>query len=135
MEIDKELERQVLLAPVWNQKDDQHPDIILLITSDTLGKESPELGKRLMYSFLYSLTEMPPRVRSIILINSAVKLALKKSKVLEPLLLLYENKVGILICEESVHYYSSVGEVAAGRTVNMYTIANILISSSHVLSI
>jgi len=116
MEIDKELERQVLLAPMWNQKDGPSPDIVLLI-------------------FLYSLTEMPPRVRSIILLNSAVKLALKKSKVLEPLRLLYDNKVSILLCEESVHHYSSSSEVAAGRTVNMYTISNILISSSHVISI
>jgi intracellular sulfur oxidation DsrE/DsrF family protein len=135
MEIDKELERQI--SPLLSRQTDDDPqqDILLLITSETIGNMKPVLGRKLMNSFLYSLTEMPPRIRSIIFINGGVKLAFKNAKSRESLSVLHDAKVGIIICEESLHYYGDMSNLALGRCVSMYTIADMLLSAQKVISI
>lgn len=135
MEIDKELERQIAPLLIQSKVQDPQPDILLFITSETIGSGNPAFGKKLMNSFLYSLTEMPPRLRSIILINSGVKLAFKSSKTLEPLTVLNDAKVGIIICEESVHQYGSMAMLCLGRTVSMYTIADMLLTAERVITL
>lgn len=135
MEIDKELERELMLAPLLANNNERQPEIVLFITSDAIGHENAALGKKLMHSFLYSLTEMQPRVRTIILINSGIRLVCKGATTVEPLHLLFENKVGIILCEESVHHYGKMSDVLFGRNVNMYTITNIILSAPYVITL
>ena len=135
MEIDKELERKVQTSRLFSKVGDKSSDITLLINSETIGHGDEKLGRRLMYSFLYSLTEMPPRIKSIILLNEGVKLAFMGSKTLEPLNVLMDAHVAIFICEESMHHYGSSSKLTIGRAVSMYTIANMLITSQRVITL
>ena len=135
MEIDKELERKVQTSRLFSKVGDKSSDITLLLHAETIGQGDEKLGRRLMYSFLYSLTEMPPRLKSIILLNEGVKLAFIGSKTIEPLSVLMDAHVALFLCEESMHHYSSSSKLSIGRAVSMYTIANMLISAQRVISI
>jgi|GEM_PF-2880059 len=135
MEINKDLERETLLSPIFSELNENAPQILLMLTADTLGSENTELGKKLMHSFLFSITEMPPRIHNIILVNGAVKLAMKGSKAIEPLNVISDSKVGIIVCEESLHYYGNISMLEIGRPVSMYTIADMLLTAERVITL
>ncbi len=135
MEINKDLERETLLSPLLSKFNENELQILLLLTSDTIGNDNPSLGKKLMHSFLYSLTEMPPRIHHIILINGAVQLVMKGSKAIESLSVLNDAKVGIIVCEESMHHYGNLSLLEIGRPVSMYTITNMLLTAERVITL
>ncbi len=95
---------------------------ILLITSDFLGDGDIELGYKLMESFIYTITESDFYPNKIILVNSAVKLVDKNSKVLEDLQLLEKEGVIIESCGICINYYDI--DYKAGQITNMYSIYN-----------
>lgn len=128
-------EPQPLISPlVSEEKSNNDSGIVLFLSSNLLGTNKRKLGEKLMHQFLYSLTEMPPRIRSIILINEAVKLAFKGSNVLEPLQLLCDAKVNILICQQSVKCYGDSSLIAVGTTASMYIMVSQLLSAEKVIS-
>lgn len=135
MEIDKELERKIQSSPLFATESDKSSDITLLISSQSIGTGDETLGKRLMYSFLYSLTEMPPRIKSIILLNEGVKLAFMGAKTIEPLSVLLDAHVAVFVCEESIHHYGASLKLTVGRAVNMYTITNMIITAQRVITV
>jgi len=133
--MDKGIDPKAFLDPVFTEDKDGQENILLLIDSEIIGDSNREFGKRLMYSFLYSLTEMPPRIDSIILLNGGVKLAFDKSKTIEPLSVLNDAKVRIIVCEKSLNHYGSQSLLKIGRSVSIYTISNMLLSAEKVITI
>ncbi|MDX9702928.1 MAG: hypothetical protein RBU23_07785 [Candidatus Auribacterota bacterium] len=126
---------QPLISPLLSEgKNNDESGIVLLLSSNMLGANKRRLGEKLMHQFLFSLTEMPPRIRSIILINEAVKLAFKGSSVLEPLQLLSDSKINILICQQSVKCHGDLSAIAVGTTASMYIMVNQLLSAEKVIS-
>jgi selenium metabolism protein YedF len=95
---------------------------VYLITRDTLGHGSEELGAILMKSFLYTLGESEPLPKAILLINSGVKLAVEGSPVLEYLASFAECGVQVLSCGTCLDYFQLKDRLAAGGVTNMYTI-------------
>ena len=73
-------------------------DVAILITNRYFGQGDEELGKILMRSFLYTLTELNGRVKNIIFMNSGVFLTTEGSEVLEILQSLSQEGVEILSC-------------------------------------
>ncbi len=127
---------QSLIAPILsgeNNKEDAN--VVLLLSSCLIGANKRRLGEQLMHSFLYSLTEMPPNIHSIILINEAVKLAFNGSSVIEPLQLLSDAKINILLCQKSVYCYGSPSSIAVGITASMYIMVSQLLSAGKVISL
>ncbi len=96
--------------------------VVYLITKDTLGHGSEELGAILMKSFFYTLGEIEPLPRSILLINSAVKLAVEGSSVAEYLASFAESGVKVLSCGTCLDHFHLKDRLAAGGVTNMYTI-------------
>ena len=134
-DLNKEINHKAFLDPVFTENRDKQENILLLIDSDKIGDSDSEFGKKLMYSFLYSLTEMPPRIDSIILLNGGVNLVFDGSKTIEPLSVLNEAKVRIIVCEESLNYYGHRSMLKLGRPVSMYTISSLLLSAEKVITI
>ncbi len=97
-------------------------DAVYLITRDTLGHGSDELGAILMKSFLYTLGEVEPLPRAILLINSGVKLAVEGSPVVQYLASFAENGVKVLSCGTCLDYFRLKDSLATGGVTNMYTI-------------
>ena len=93
-----------------------------LITQDTLGHGSRELGAILMKSFFYTLSEFMPLPRALLFINSGVQLTVEGSPVLPSLQALAAKGVNIQSCGTCLDYYHLPDKVVVGGITNMYTI-------------
>jgi selenium metabolism protein YedF len=101
-------------------------DVAILITNRYFGQGDEELGKILMRSFLYTLTELDGRVKNIIFMNSGVFLTTEGSEVLEILQSLSQEGVEILSCGTCLDFYGLKDKLAVGDVTNMYTATDIL---------
>jgi selenium metabolism protein YedF len=54
--------------------DNNNDDIVIVITNDKLGSGNDELGKVLMKSYLYALTEVSPMPKVLIFLNGGVRI-------------------------------------------------------------
>lgn len=103
------------------------PDgITYLILSDKLGKGDDELGKLLMKSFLYTLTQTEPFPKKILLLNSAVKLSTENIETVEHLQMLKENGTEIFSCGTCLNFYNLAEELKVGEIGNMYDVVESL---------
>lgn len=108
-------------------------DLVILISKDRLGEGSEELGKLLMKSYLYALTEVKPYPKSIIFLNSGVKLATEDSEALEHIRTLESNGVEVLSCGTCLDYFKIKDKLAVGGISNMYTIVEKLNNASNTI--
>lgn len=113
----------------------QQRELVFLITTDSLGHGSEELGKTLMNSFLYTLTESDQLPKTILFINGGVKLAAEDSPVLNHLISLSKKGVHILACGACLDYYNIKERLAVGEVTNMYTILNEVSGSAKVVTL
>jgi selenium metabolism protein YedF len=97
-------------------------ETVYLITRETLGHGSDELGAILMKSFLYTVRESQPLPRAVLFINSGVKLAVEGSPVLDHLAALEAGGVNVLSCGTCLDYFALKDKLAVGGVTNMYTI-------------
>lgn len=96
---------------------------VILITGDTLGKGSEELGKLLMRNYIYTLKDIEHLPECIMFLNKGVYLTTKRSEVLETLKELESKGVEVLSCGTCLDYYGLKEELAVGSVTNMYAIA------------
>ena len=95
---------------------------VIVIPSDIMGSGDPELGKILMKSFIYTVSETKPYPKAMLFYNSGVKLTIKSSGVLDDLLNLEEVGVEIISCGTCLDFYDLKDELGVGEISNMYTI-------------
>ena len=95
--------------------------LVYLLTKDTLGHGSEELGAVLMRSFLHTLLEGPVP-KALLFLNSGVKLTVETSALLEPVRALAEAGCQVLSCGTCLSYYHLEDKLAVGEATNMYTI-------------
>ena len=99
---------------------------VFLITSSTLGQGSEELGKLLMRSFIYSLTETSFFPSKLLFLNSGVFLTAEGSPILNELNQLAEKGVEVFSCGTCLNYYELKDKLKIGNVTNMYdTVENI----------
>lgn len=110
-------------------------DLVILISKDRMGEGSEELGKLLMKSYLYALTEVKPYPKSVIFLNSGVKLAIEGSETLEHLRTLESYGVEILSCGTCLDYFKIKDKLAVGGISNMYTIVEKLNNASNTIKL
>lgn len=113
-------------GPIMSEDADLREDLAILITSRYFGQGNEELGKILMRSFLYTLSELNGRVKNIIFMNSGVFLTTEGSEVLEILQGLSQEGVEILSCGTCLDFYGLKEKLAVGEVTNMYTATEIL---------
>jgi selenium metabolism protein YedF len=97
-------------------------ETVYLITRETLGHGSDELGAILMKSFFYTVRESKPLPRAVLFINSGVKLTVAGSPVLDHLTALAAAGVNVLSCGTCLDYFALKDTLAVGGVTNMYTI-------------
>ncbi|NLV15663.1 MAG: sulfurtransferase-like selenium metabolism protein YedF [Syntrophomonadaceae bacterium] len=108
---------------------------VILVTSQFLGQGDDALGRTLMRSFHYTLTQMEGMIGSIIFMNSGVVLTTKGSEVLEHLLSLEKAGVGIWSCGTCLEFYNLKEQLAVGQISNMYSIMEMLFAAPKVISL
>jgi len=109
--------------------------IVIVITSDKLGQGAEELGKVLMKSYTYALTETTTLPKVVLFLNSGVKLTVKGSEVLENIKKLEDLGVEIVSCGTCLDFYQIKDKLQVGIVGNMYSIIEKMNSAGKVINI
>jgi len=106
---------------------------VILITADQIGMGNEELGKVLMKSFLFTLSETNLKPETIMFMNSGVKLTVEGSPVLESLDKLEKEGVNILVCGTCLNYFELKDKLKKGKISNMYEIVEQMLKSGQLI--
>ncbi|WFD10273.1 sulfurtransferase-like selenium metabolism protein YedF [Tepidibacter hydrothermalis] len=117
------------------QKQEVDDNTVVFISSNVMGRGSDELGEILINGFIYTLSQTTPYPKSIIFVNSAVKLTTENENTIDNLKLLEEEGVEILSCGTCLDYLNLKNMLKVGQTSNMYDIVERLRNSSNTISI
>lgn len=110
-------------------------DIVIVIVSDKLGSGDDELGEVLMKSYTYALTEISPLPKTIIFLNSGVKLTTEGSPVLDNINKLSKAGVEIISCGTCLDFYGLKEKLKVGIVGNMYSIIEKMHEGGKVINI
>ncbi len=91
---------------------------VIVLRSDQLGQDSPELGKALLHELLQALLNHPEPPESILLYHKAVLLAVGESEFLPELKNLAGKGSEILSCRTSLEHLAASGP-AVGYEVSL----------------
>ena len=105
---------------------------VLLVTKDYLGEGSEELGRSLMKTFWFCLTEADVKPKKIFFINSGVKMVAEGSEHLENLQALADAGVEIAACGICLDFYGLKESVKVGSITNMYVISDSMMTEAMV---
>jgi selenium metabolism protein YedF len=108
---------------------------IILVTSQFLGKGSEELGRVLIRSFFYSLTESSVLPRCILFLNGGVNLTVEGSSIIGYLRELENRGIEILSCGTCLDYFELKERLAVGGITNMYTIIDKLMKAEKTITL
>lgn len=97
-------------------------ELVIMFGNKTIGQGSVELGKVLMKSYIYTLTEYRPYPKSLLFMNDGVELTTEGSEVIEYLRELESEGVEILSCGTCLDYLHLKNKLVVGGVTNMYTI-------------
>lgn len=115
-----------------NEKKD---NTVIVIDSNKLGSGNDELGEVLMKSYTYALTEISPLPKTMIFLNSGVKLTTEGSDVLDNIMKLQQAGVEIISCGTCLDFYGLKEKVKVGIVSNMYSIIENMNSATKVINI
>ncbi len=110
-------------------------NIVLVITSDTVGRGSDELGGILMRAIMHTLLEVKPQPNIIVFMNNGVKLAVTGSSVVDDLQELVDSGIEILVCGTCLNYFGLTDSIAVGEISNAYTIAETMLRAGKVVNL
>jgi selenium metabolism protein YedF len=125
----------IAVAPVScapQQKDDA---LVVAIGSDSMGNGSEELGKMLMKSFIFSLTELDTPPEQLLFFNSGAALTTEGSTVLADLGTLFKKGTLISTCGACLNYYRLTEKLAIGDVTNMYGIVTSMAQAKKIISL
>lgn len=108
---------------------------VIVLSSERMGRGDDALGAILMRSLLYTLGEVEPAPKTLILYNSGVKLAVEGSPVLEELAALQARGVEILVCGTCLGHFDLKERLQVGVISNMYAIAETLLAAGNAITI
>lgn len=106
----------------------------IIITTDKLGEGSEELGKVLMKSYMYALSEATEIPEEIVFLNSGVKLVTEGSEVFDSIKELEDKGTKIISCGTCLDFYGLKDKLLTGEISNMYAIVEIM-NSKRVIKI
>lgn len=108
--------------------------IVYYITSDRIGCQDPELGKKLMHNFFLKLLESSAKPTHIVFLESGVKLLIPAFSAIDALKILErEMEVELLACQTCLDYYGLKEDLAVGQVSNMTEIIQILHEADKVI--
>jgi selenium metabolism protein YedF len=109
--------------------------LVLVVSSDVMGRGEAELGNVLVRAFFHTLGEVKPLPGTIIFFNAGVKLACQGSPVLDDLRALEAAGVEILACGTCLDYFERADDLAVGAVSNMYDIAETMLGAGKVVNL
>ncbi len=122
-------------SPAPTPADARYSDKTLFLSADRIGRGDDDLGRLLVRGLLYALAELPRPPRTLVLMNSGVRLAAERDDTIELLAKLEARGVEVLACGTCLDYFHLVGKLRAGRVSNMYEIAERFLDPGQVVTI
>lgn len=107
----------------------------ILVTTDKLGEGSEELGKILMKSYFYALSESDKLPTDIIFLNSGVFLTTEGSQILNILEDMSKKGIVISSCGTCLDFYNLKEKLKLGEISNMYFIVEKINNSTKVIKL
>ncbi len=107
--------------------------VVVAITSECMGTGDDVLGRKLMGSFVYSLTQLDELPVTVLLYNGGAHLSCEGSAALDDLRGLAASGVEVLTCGTCLDHYGIADTLAVGEVTNMYVIAQRLTGASLVV--
>lgn len=106
-------------SPVKTKKESGSQKILVILSSQQIGKGDDALGQKLMINFVKTLKELGNDLWRLILLNHGVKFSVQNSKILEQLKELELSGVDILVCGACLTHLGLMNEKVIGETTNM----------------
>ncbi len=131
------VQEQAQVQPVTEQTPVKREEsgLVVVISKDTMGQGSEELGKILIKGFLFSLTQLKNPPKAVLFFNSGVLLTVEGCNTLDDLRELEQAGTQIEICGTCADYYSVKDSVGVGKIVNMMTITERMAYAGSVINI
>ena len=107
---------------------------VIVFGSNVLGRNE-ELGKVLIKSYIYTLSQGEALPKSLIFLNSGVFLTTQGSEVLEDLKDLESRGVEILSCGTCLEFFEIKEKLEVGSISNMYTITEKMAAADKVFTL
>jgi selenium metabolism protein YedF len=108
---------------------------VVLITADSMGRGTEELGRMLIKGFVFSLTQLNPLPEAVIFLNGGARLTTEGANTVPDLKTLEEKGTGIYTCGTCANYYKLTEALAVGSIVDMMNIVTRLGKASAVITI
>lgn len=112
---------------------DRRDDYVVAVGSDLMGQGDDALGKVLIKSFLFAVTQLEKLPDKMVFYNGGAKLTVEGSDSLEDLKSLEAMGVEIVTCGTCLNFYGLTEKLAVGSVSNMYEIVEILTGASKVV--
>jgi selenium metabolism protein YedF len=109
--------------------------VVVVVSSDCMGRGNDELGRVLMKSFLHTLADASLKPDVMIFLNTGVKLAAADSDVFDDLEALSRDGVGILACGTCLGFFELKERLGVGQISNMYDISEAMLGAGKLIQI
>ncbi len=109
-------------------------DMVYVISSDSMGRGSDELGWALLQTYIQTIEQVDPLPSKIIFYNSGVKLVAGKSGALDALVALQQKGVEILACGTCLDFFQLKSEIKIGHISNMHEIMTAMSEAGKLVS-
>ena len=113
----------------------ENSNYILVISKDTLGNGSEDLGQILLKSYINAYLEIDHKPTHIIFLNKGVFLVANDSNVVEDLKYLEKEGVKLLACGTCLNYFELEDKLQVGEKSNMKEIVRILSTTDKVIDL
>lgn len=101
---------------------DLRRNMVVVISSDTMGNGDETLGRILMKGFIFALTQQDVLPSTILFYNGGARLTCEEAPTLEDLRSLEAQGVEILTCGTCLNHYGLTEKLSVGGVTNMYVI-------------
>jgi len=110
------------------------PRLVYVISSDSMGQGSEELGWALLQTYIQTIKEIKPLPDMILFYNSGVKLVTAASGALEALKQLQDQGVEILACGTCLDFFQLKSAMRVGQISDMYAIMDAMARADKLVS-
>lgn len=107
-------------------KEDKKDTFSIVISTDKMGEGDDALGKILMKSYMYALSESSEIPEELVFLNGGVKLVTEGTEVLDSIKELERKGTKIISCGTCLDFYGLKDKLLTGEVSNMYTIVEIM---------
>jgi selenium metabolism protein YedF len=109
--------------------------IMVMISSNCLGRGDDELGAKLAVNFIKTLKEIGQELWRLVFVNSGVKLTIENAETLEDVIELEKHGIKILVCGTCLEHFKLLEKKHVGETTNMLDIVTAMQLAEKVINI